>query len=252
MDSFINHILGAARQIIFWSLPVIALMVILRAQIIRVVLGSNAFSWSDTRLTAAAVALFVVSLATQSLVLLFVRGYYAASKTKKPLIINIFSSAMVVVFAYIILGVFKAYPNTLNILESILRVKDVPGTIMLALPMAYALGSILNFILIWVLFKRDFLGSQKLMLGKTFFQSFFSAITMGLFAYISLNFFSSVFNLNTFWGIFLQGFLSGMIGIFFGVLVLLLFKNKEFLDIIDALSHKIWRSRVVAPEQSEL
>ncbi len=156
MDSFISHIIQAARQIIFWSLPVITLLMVLRAQIVRVVLGSNTFSWFDTRLTAAAVALFVISLVSQGLVLLFIRGYYAAGNTKKPLFINVFSSAMVVVLAYVLINIFKTYPSILTQLEIVLRVKDVPGTIMLALPLAYALGSILNFFLVWILFKRIF------------------------------------------------------------------------------------------------
>lgn len=252
MDNFITPIIGAAKQIIFWSLPIIALIAVLRAQIVRVVLGSNAFSWADTRLTAAAIALFIVSLVTQSLVLLFVRGYYAAGKTKTPLIVNVFSSIMVIIFAYVTLFIFKHYPGTLYSIESILRVKDVPGTIMLALPIAYALGSILNFFLIWIMFQRDFLKGRGTMLYKTFSESSLSAITMGLFAYISLNFFSSIFNLNTFLGIFLQGFISGLIGIGAGVLVLYVFKNQELLDIVKTLSHKFSNKNIIAPEQTDL
>jgi putative peptidoglycan lipid II flippase len=252
MDNFISHIIGAAKQIIFWSLPIIALIAVLRAQIVRVVLGSNAFSWADTRLTAAAIALFIVSLATQSLVLLFVRGYYAAGKTKTPLIVNVFSSIMVIIFAYVTLFIFKNYPDTLYSIESILRVKDVPGTIMLALPIAYALGSILNFFLIWIMFQKDFLKGRGTMLYKTFSESSLSAITMGLFAYVSLNFFSSIFNLNTFLGIFLQGFISGLIGIGAGVLVLYIFKNQELLDIAKAFNHKFSNKNIIAPEQTDL
>ncbi|MFA6354840.1 MAG: lipid II flippase MurJ [Candidatus Paceibacterota bacterium] len=252
MANFIDNIIGAARQIIFWSLPVIALIIVLRAQIVRVVLGANAFTWADTRLTAAAIALFVISLASQSLVLLFVRGYYAASKTKKPLMINVFSSFMIIIFAYLILYIFKTYPNILNNLEGILRVRGVPGTIMLALPIAYALGSIINFFLIWILFKRDFLKDRGSMLYKTFFESLFGAIIMGLFSYISLNFWSNIFNLDTFIGIFLQGLISGITGISAGILVLYIFKNKELLGIIKVLSHKLSSNRIIAPEQTEL
>jgi len=252
MDKFIGHIIGASKQIIFWTLPVIALIAVLRAQIVRVVLGANAFSWSDTRLTAAAIALFIISLASQSLVLLFVRGYYAASKTKKPLMVNVFSSFMVIIFAYLILLIFRNYPSSLSFLESLLRVKDVDGTVMLALPLAYAMGSLLNFFLIWILFKKDFIKKGHSMLYKTFLEVLLGAVTMGLFAYISLNFFSDIFNLETFWGVFLQGFISGIIGIIFGVLVLLVFKNKELLDIIKVLSHKLSNKGIVAPEQGEL
>ena len=252
MDNFVRQIILAARQIIFWSLPVITLLVVLRAQIVRVILGSNTFTWFDTRLTAASVALFVVSLASQGLVLLFVRGYYAAGNTKKPLFINVSSSIMVIIFAQIIIFIFRHYPDLLSKLEVILRVKDVPGTIMLALPIAYAMGSLLNFFLIWILFKKDFLHNKKINLSGTFIESTISAIVMGLIAYISLGFFSNIFNLDTGKGIFLQGFISGILGITSGVLVLILFKNKEFFDIVHALHNKFWRNRVIAPEQGEL
>lgn len=252
MDNFISHITSAAKQIIFWSLPVITLLIVLRAQIVRVILGSNTFSWADTRLTAAAVALFVVSLASQSLVLLFVRGYYAAGNTKKPLVVNVFSSVMVVVFAYILIYIFRVYPTVLYSIEALLRVTDVPGTIMLALPLAYALGSLLNFLLIWVLFKKDFLHGASSKLFTTFTQSTVSALVMGVVAYIALGIFDDIFGLTTTRGVFLQGFLSGVIGISFGVFILSMMKNKELADLAKALSHKFWRGRVIAPEQKEL
>ncbi len=252
MDKFINSILGTARQIIFWSLPIIALIVVLRAQIVRVILGSNAFSWADTRLTAASIALFIISLVSQSLVLLFVRGYYAASNTRKPLFVNIFSSFMVIIFALLILQTFKYYPNVLNLLEIILRVKNVSGTIMLSLPIAYALGSLMNFFLIWYLFKKDYLKNSRLLLIKTFTESFIGALTMGIFAYISLNFFSTIFTLDSFIGILSQGFISGIIGIIFGLFVLYILKNNELLSVTKALTNKFWRKNVVVPEQTEL
>lgn len=252
MDNFVGQIMLAARQIIFWSLPIITLLIVLRAQIVRVVLGSNTFSWFDTRLTAASVALFVISLASQGLVLLFVRGYYAAGNTKKPLSINVFSSIMVIVFAYLFIFIFRHYPYILTKLEVLLRVKDVPGTIMLALPFAYALGSLLNFFLIWIMFKRDFLNNTKLNLSSGFFESAIGAVFMGLVTYIFLGVFDSVFNLDTGKGIFLQGFLSGSLGIASGIFVLIILKNKELFDIYHALKNKFWRNRVVAPEQTEL
>jgi len=252
MDNFIKQIILAARQIIFWSLPALALFIVLRAQIVRVILGSNSFSWSDTRLTAASVALFVVSLVSQGLVLLFVRGYYAAGKTKKPLVVNVFSSIMVVVFAKILIFVFNNYPLVLAKLEMILRVKDVPGTVMLALPLAYAMGSLLNFFLIWILFKKDFLPKDKINLSNIFFESTISAVFIGLTTYIFLGFFDGIFNINTGWGIFFQGLFSGIIGITLGVLILALFKNKELFDLIHAMKNKFWKNRVLFPEQKEL
>jgi putative peptidoglycan lipid II flippase len=252
INDFIDQIILTARQIIFWSLPVITLLIVLRAQIVRVILGSNAFSWFDTRLTAAAVSLFVVSLATQGLVLLFVRGYYASGNTKKPLLINAFSSIMIIVFARLLIYIFEHYPQILLQLEIILRVKDVPGTMMLSLPLAYALGSILNFFLIWLLFKKDFINGRKINLTRTFLESCFGAIVVGFVAYFSLNIFDNILNITTGWGIFFQGFFSGVIGIFFGIVVLYFLKNKELLSLIEVIKNKLWHNRVVVPEQTDL
>lgn len=252
MGKFVEQMTSAARQIIFWSLPVAVLLVVLRAQIVRVALGSHSFSWSDTRLTAASVALFIISLVSQGLVLLLVRGYYATGNTKKPLIINIFSSVMVVIFAYIFIHLFKNSPALLISLESLLRVSDVSGTIMLALPLAYALGSLLNFFLLWIYFKRDFLSDTSSKIFRTFIESSIGALVMGIVAYLTLDLFDNIFNINTGYGIFMQGFLSGMIGISFGIFTLSILKNTELADLVKALSHKFWRNRVLAPEQKEL
>lgn len=252
ISAYTTYILNAARHIIFWSFPVIVLMIVLRAQIVRVVLGSNSFSWSDTRLTAASAALFVISLISQSLVLLFVRGYYAASNTKKPLIINIFSSFMIIIFAYLFLYILGHNTNIVSSLEIMLRVYNVPGTMMLALPLAYTCGSILNFFLIWFLFKKDFLKGHSSKLFKTFIQSFIGSLVMGFVSYFFLGIFDDVFNITTGRGIFFQGLLSGILGIASGVLVLYLMKNRELADLIKTLSHKFWKNKVLAPEQGEL
>ena len=252
MESFIGRTIDTAKQMIFWSLPSIALIIVLRAQIVRVVLGSNSFSWADTRLTAAASAIFIVSLATQGLVLLFVRAYYAAGNTKKPLFVCVFSSIMLIVFGYFFVGLFQHHPNVLRGLETILRVKDVPGTIMLSLPLAYTLGSILNFILIWIMFKHDFLKKIPSTLWTTFFQTSIGSIAMGVVAYFSLGVFDDYFPLTTGKGVFLQGFISGVLGIVAGVFVLSLMKNKELSDVMHALRNRFWKRQVLAPEQKEL
>jgi putative peptidoglycan lipid II flippase len=251
--AFINHIVQTAKQVIFWSLPATTLIIVLRAQIVRVVLGSNAFSWADTRLTAASVAIFMISLVTQGLVLLFVRGYYATGNTKKPLIINVFSSVMVVVFAYVFIYIFRAYPGVLNAIETFLKVRDVPGAAMLFLPLAYSSGSVLNFILIWVSFKKDFLSTAASAIRKTFVQTAIAAFVMGGVAYYALSLFDDFFILTTGRGVFFQGFFSGIIGIFAGVAILLLFKNEELMKLIKIMSHKFSLNKaVIAPEQKEL
>ncbi len=250
-EKFINNIVAAARHIVFWSLPILVLFIVLRAQIVRTILGSGAFSWSDTRLTAAALALFAVSLVAQSLILLFVRGYYAAGNTKTPLVVNVVSSALTIVFAYILINTFRADPFFKYFMESLLRVEDNPGSIIIMLPLAYSVGMIANALALFGFFKSDFKNMPSF-LRRTFMHSFLGAVAMGFIAYLFLGLFANVFNLNTFFGIFLQGLFSGVLGIVAGVMILRLMKNREVEEIGKALHSKFWKARVIVPDKEEL
>ena len=252
IENFRAQITEGAKQIIFWSFPTMALFMVLRAQIVRVVLGSNGFTWAQTRLTAAGVALFVISLCSQALVLLLVRGYYASGNTKKPLIVNLCSSILVVLFGYAFIIVFKSFPGIQYYIESILRVEGVSGTVMLALPLAYALGSLVNVVLLWRIFRKDFLGDFNSGVNRTIVEVGGASIILGFVSYTMLGLLDNVFSLSKFIGVFMQGFIAGIVGIVIFSITLLLLKNKEFASISRAVKHKFWKEKVIAPEQAEL
>ena len=58
----------------------------------------------------------------------------------------------------------------------------------------------------------------------------------------------TVFDINTLLGIFLQGLISGVMGIASAVLVLYLLKNRELAEVWATLHAKIWRAKVVPPD----
>jgi len=248
---FLEQVLTASKHIIFWSFPAIVLFIILRAQIVRVILGSGEFDWADTRLTAAALALFAVSIAAQGLVLLFVRGYYAAGNTKKPLILNLISAGLVILFAFGLGKLFAGNPTFQYFIESILRVEGIEGTSVLMLPLGYSIALILNAIAFWVMFQKDFKSFSR-SLSKTFFQSLSASIIMGFVSYEFLNVFDDLFDIDTFWGIFSQGLFAGIVGIATGVMMLVLLGNKEIGEVWKSLHSKFWRADTVAVEQEEI
>lgn len=244
---FLAHVLTSARHIIFWSVPATVLFVVLRAQIVRVVLGSGEFDWSDTRLTAAALALFIISVVFQSLVLLFVRGYYSAGRTWKPLFINLFSGAVSVGAVLYLTYAFEHFSFFRFFIESLFRVEDLPGTEILMLPLAFSFGSIVNGLLLWLSFELDFERFSAPLL-TTFFHTTAASVIMGFYTYLSLNFLSRIFDLDTFLGVFSQGFLAGAVGIVIGILVLQLLQNQELEEISAAFKKKIWKAKVLGDE----
>src|ERR1035437_5112044 len=155
IKKYVAHMATSARHIIFWSLPVTVMFIVLRAQIVRTILGAGHFDWSDTRLTAAMLAIFTVSVAGQSLILLFVRAYYAEGKTARPLLVNVVSMIAIIVFGFALRSAFINFPAFAFFMEALLKVSNLSGSIILALALAYSLGVLLNTYLHWHMFHRD-------------------------------------------------------------------------------------------------
>jgi putative peptidoglycan lipid II flippase len=250
-NEFLLEIATASKHIIFWSLPAIVLFIILRAQIVRTVLGSGQFSWSDTKLTAAALALFSISILAQSLILLLVRGYYAAGITIKPVIINVSASIFTIISSFVLIYWYKTEPTLKFFFDSILRVSNLNGTEILLLPLAFSIGMILNLIFLWISFEKDF-GKLEIIIKKSFFESVFASFVIGYFAYISLDIFDNFLNINTTVGIFLQGFLSGLVGILFGLFVLIILGNQEIKEVAKTFNKKIFKVKPIVSGQEEL
>ena len=136
-------------------------------------------------------------------------------------------------------------------IESILKVSDISGTEVLMLPLAYSVGTILNAVLQWFFVRRDFMQGESF-ITKTFFQSLGASFFLGLVSYLGLQILSPVFGTTTFIGVFLQGFISGMAGIFVAVLILHLLGSEELKDVLKTLKTKFWKAPVIAPPQEGL
>ena len=245
---FVQYVSTALRHIVFWTVPAIVLFVVLRAQIVRVILGSGQFDWADTRLTAAALALFIFSLTAHAAMLLLVRGYYASGKTWKPFMINVFSALVTIGSAFIFIGIFRTHDMTRFIFESLLRVDGLAGTEVLMLPLGYTVGMLVNGLLLIVLFQRDF-GLITGAIRKTFFQSLIASLGAGMAAYGLLTVLDDIFDLDTFLGIFMQGLIAGVGGVAILVVILTLLSSVELREAMTAFRHKFWKTRVFTEEK---
>jgi len=247
-DKFLRYVTASARHIIFWSLPVVVLFVVLRAQIVRVILGTGEFGWVATQLTAAALALFAISVVFQGLVLLFIRSFYAMGKTVTPLIVSIISAVTAISSAVVLIEWFESSYVFRQFMESLLRLDGVgPGTEVILLALAYSAGIFVNAIVLWLIFQFQFSGFSASVF-RTLIQVTFASLTAGAMTYIGLNIYAYYFSLNTFISVFVQGSLSGAVGVVMAALVLLGLDNREIKSVIRTLKQRFWKSRVIGPD----
>src|SRR3989344_14266 len=250
-EKFARYVSSALRHIIFWSMPAAALFIVIRAQIVRTVLGSGAFSWSDTRLTAACVALFSISIIAQNANLLFIRAYYAAGKTKIPFIICGISSAFTILISFLFYRLFFVFPYIRDFIAAAFKVSDVQGAEVLSLPLGFTIGSLFNMALFIFIFNKDFKQLVR-SIRETVVQSLAASFVAGVASYVALQVIGNIITLDTLAGVFSQGLLAGIVGLGFWFLTLRLLKSREANELLANIRGRIWKAKVIAPERTEI
>jgi putative peptidoglycan lipid II flippase len=250
-SAFARHVEVALRHIFFWTIPATVLIIVLRAQLVRAILGSGAFDWTATRLVAAALALLIVSLLAQSASLLIARAYYAAGNTHKPFYFGLIDVAVSVSSALLFIALFHGSFLLRWWLEALLRVSDIAGTTVLMLAFAMTLGSIAEFAVGFWYLKRDFRLSLA-PLWRLTFESLAAAILGGGAAYLALTGMGQVVDINTATGVLAQGFAGGIWGLGAAIGVLVLLKNPEIKEAYAALKSRLGRVPQVALEPTDV
>ncbi|MFH0907081.1 MAG: murein biosynthesis integral membrane protein MurJ [bacterium] len=211
---------STARQILFFLLPSTAMFIVLRAQIVRAILGVGNFDLQDTILTVETLAYFSLCLFAEALMLLCLRGFFAWEDTKTPFLIGVLGTGVRLSFAWF----FS-------------RSMGVPG-----LALGFSLGSILYLILLLIALKYK----AGLLDGKSIFVSgikmSLACLFSGAAAYFILKLVSTLVNTTTLFGIIIQAGLAGIAGIIIYLFFAWLLKIRELNLFLSALFSRLpWK-----------
>ena len=229
-EKLIKNFSVTVRQILFFIIPATILIITLRAQIIRVILGAGNFNWEDTVLTMNALGFFALSLFAQALVPLLTRVFYARHDSRTPLYVG-----FLVVVVNVLLSLFLS------------KKMGVAG-----LALAFSLGNILNFILLWLWLwaKLGDLDQKRILVSVLKFSA--AGIGCGFMVQGSKVLFSPYVNMHAFWGVATQGLASGLIGLLGYIIFCHFLKTEELGHFLTLISHRLpWR-RLKVDDQGEV
>ncbi len=241
---FFHELYIGVRTVLFWTVPSAVLFIVLRAHIVRAALGAGAFSWEDTRLTAAALAALAVSVAAGALSSLLIKGFYALENTWKPLFINI-GASLVSIGGAIFWAQSLSHPSAFTgTILSLFRIADLPHPEVLGLAAGFSLGMLLNIIfLYWTLdrFAEKVFHECYPFPWGALFKIIMAALVGGAAAYFVRASFSETLPLITFLQVLLQGTASALVGfgVYFGTLYLL--KSEDVHSFFAALRRRLFR-----------
>lgn len=159
---FKTTFLSSLFQMLYLILPISAVFLVLRIPIVRLIYGASAFDWPATVLTGRVMGLFTLSLFAQALIYLVARAFYALHDTFTPLIVGAFSTALMLLLAAIM--VFGWHSGIASI------------------AIAYSIGSVVQFIILFVVLHFKTGGFRKLPVlftfSKLFVSTFFTAFAL--------------------------------------------------------------------------
>lgn len=246
-DLFLRRFSLAVRQTLFIVVPLTFLFFILRAQIVRLILGTGHFGWEATRLTAASLGLFALGIFASSLLPLFTRAFFVFHNTRIPVVINVVSMAIQIFLSLLFVGVLTKSLFLSGLLASFLKVGDLKGVAVLGLPLALSLAAIINLVWHWIDLKKhvgDFGISE---IKKSFFKILASSILASVFTYLGLYIFNNFFNTRTVLGLLGQTSLALILGGIVYLVSVFLFEVEEISMFGIRGSLFNWRG-VVRPE----
>jgi putative peptidoglycan lipid II flippase len=239
-DEFLRKFSSIFRQIIFLTIPISLLLLILRAQIVRVVLGVGKFGWADTKLTTACLGILALNLIAQSLILFLSKTFYAAHNTKIPATISGVTVAFNIVLSLLLVWLVRFSAGFNIFLQNLLRLGGVANIGVIALSLAYTLTAIIECSLLLYMFFKKFPNLKTKEIYETLYKVLTASLIMIILTLITRQVLGSIISLQTFWGIFFQLAVSGIIGVLTYAVSTHLLKSSENKAIIDSFLKKFF------------
>lgn len=217
------------RQILFFIVPSTVLLLTLRAQIIRVILGTGSFDWQDTVLTIDTLGFFTMSLFAQAGIPLLVRLFYARHNSKTPFFVGLISAA-------------------LNVFLSIIFTKEY-GVAGLAL--AFSIANIVNFILLWVIIRIElgYMDESRILISGIKFSA--AALACGIAIQGMKIAIWPFVDMTKMLGVLTQGFSAGFCGIIVYLLLCYVLKSEELNNFIISIKRRLPFRKVETGDQGE-
>lgn len=224
-----EHISKTVRQILFFILPMSVIFMLLRAQIVRVVLGTGAFDWDATITTGNALAFFALSLFAQCLIPLLARAFFSIQDTWTPFVIAFISALFNIIFS--------------------LLLKDTFGIIGLAL--AFSISMILQLVMLWIMLRLKIGSLRESEMLPSLYKIMVASLLMAVTIQSLKHPLSLVVNMDRFWGIFAQGAIAGGTGLLVFTLASLLLQVEEMESLTSSLKRRWLNLSSIRPEVNE-
>lgn len=247
-EQFVFEFSETFRQVLALVLPLSVLIFLLRDNLVRLLFAGTVSN--DVLLTAAVLGIFSLSIFAQSLVPILSRAFFALQNTLVPFAANLISIFTTITFSFIFMRLLNDKGAFYQFFADIFNLKDVYEFTVLALPLAFSLGAIVNFLILMFMLNKEVKELESGDLAMEGGKMLISSFTMGMVIY-SIGSFMWLGEGGVFFKIILQIVLSTILG--FGVYIYLLkiLNAKEFLFFEKIIKQIIKKPQLIKKEMPD-
>lgn len=202
---FSQYLNKTVRAVGYLLIPSTVIFILLRAQIVRLILGSGKFDWNDTKVTAMVLGFLSLSILAQGLVPILSRAFFAMKDTKTPMYISLFT---------FIISIIIAYPLSANM--------GVAG-----LALAYSIGCYVNLILLFYYLNKTYPGTLDSKLAGAYIRIIFISTLMAAGVWATMHIVANLVDMNRFVGVLIQTLSSTLAGVAVFIILSIIMKQEE-------------------------
>lgn len=228
-EKLISRLSVSVRQILFFIIPATVIFLLLRAQIVRLVLGSGLFDWSATISTMNCLSFFAISFFAQALIPLLTRVFYARHNSKTPFYIGLVATAL-----------------NIGLSWWLSRLWGVVG-----LALAFSVSSVVNFVILAVVLKLEIgnLQEKRTMLWIAKFS--LAALAAAVMIQLSKTLLGAWVDMNRFWGVLAQAGFSTLLGLAVYLFICWLWQSPELVRLWQYIKRRLPGQTEPPSDQSE-
>ncbi|MEK7168754.1 MAG: murein biosynthesis integral membrane protein MurJ [Patescibacteria group bacterium] len=169
LNAFKKTLYETLNQVVFLMMPIVAFLMVARVPVVRLIFGTDIFTWSATVETSLVVSAFAIGIFSQAANSILARSFYALHNTRTPVIVSISTLLFNIILDYLLVITYQ-----------------LP---VWSLAFAFSLSSIVQSIILFTLITKRIHNGAKTALYMPILKSIVGGIISGSTMYFILKFF---------------------------------------------------------------
>ncbi|WKZ25299.1 MAG: murein biosynthesis integral membrane protein MurJ [bacterium] len=169
IPAFKKTLYQTLNQVVFLMMPIVAFLVVARIPVVRLIFGTDIFTWDATVQTSLVVSAFAIGIFSQAANSILARSFYALSDTRTPVKVSVVTLLFNILLNYILVIVYK-----------------LP---VWSLALAFSISMIIQSVILFILITRRIHNGLNTALYLPILKSIIGGLVSGSTMYFILKFF---------------------------------------------------------------